>query len=308
VAQASSNHISTVAARADRLQQRHHALSFVCAVVKKYNDDGAGQRAALLTYYGFLALFPLLLIATSIADFIAQHNAHVRVRLLNDLTNYFPVGGSELQQNIHSGHRTGIALIVGLLFALYGARGIANALRNALDSAWATPRSKRSTFPTSMLKNLELLFGAGLGLLLTTALASYTTAALGHSFVFRLVSTATDAVLLYILCMYVFLIGPAQRRPRRDLRVGALTLVVGLLILQTIGGYLITHQLHNTSGLYGQFALVLAILSWLYLLAQVFTYAVEVNVVHTYRLWPRSLSGRYPTVADEKTRQLYTER
>jgi len=152
------------------------------------------------------------------------------------------------------------------------------------------------------------LFGAGLGLLLTTALASYTTAALGHSFVFRLVSTAIDAVLLYILCMYVFLIGPAQRRPRRDLRVGALTLVVGLLILQTIGGYLITHQLHNTSGLYGQFALVLAILSWLYLLAQVFTYAVEVNVVHTYRLWPRSLSGRYPTVADEKTRQLYTER
>jgi inner membrane protein YhjD len=307
VTQTSSNRIDTVTASVDRLQQQHHALSFVCAVIKKYNDDSAGQRAALLTYYGFLALFPLLLVATSIADFIAEHNAHVRIRLLNGVTSYFPVGGSELQQNIHSGNRTGLALIVGLLFALYGARGIANALRNTLDSAWGTPRSKRSAFPTSTLKNLALMFGAGLGLLITTALSSYATAALGRSFIFRLVPIAISGVLLYLLCMYIFLIGPAQRRPRRDLRIGAVTVVVGLLILQTIGGYLITHQLHNTSGLYGQFALVLAILSWLYLLAQVFTYAVEVNVVHAYRLWPRSLSGAHPTVADEKTKQLYAE-
>lgn len=305
--QASSNRIHTVAAKVDKLQQRHHALGFVCAVIKKYNDDGAGQRAALLTYYGFLALFPLLLVATSIADFIAQHDAGVRVRLLNDLTNYFPVGGQELQQNIHSSHRTGLALIVGLLFALYGARGIANALRSTLDSAWGTPGSKRSRFPDSTLKNLELFFGAGLGLILTTALASYATAALGHSFIFRLVSIAINTVLLYILCMYVFLVGPSERQSRRNLRVGAVTVVIGLLILQTIGGYLITHQLHNTSSLYGQFALVLAILSWLYLLAQVFTYAVEVNVVHAYRLWPRSLGGVHPTAADEKTKQLYAE-
>jgi len=307
VAQASENRISRIAARADRLQQRHHALSFPFAVIKKYNDDQAGQQAALLTYYGFLALFPLLLVATSIADFIAQHDAHVRVRLLNDVASYFPVVGHELQQNIHSGHRTGLALIVGLLFALYGAQGIAKAIRNTLDSTWGTPRTKRSTFPISTLKNLELLFGAGLGLLLTTALASYATAALGHSFLFRLVPIALNAVLLYLLCMYVFLVGASQRRPRRDLRIGAITAVIGLLFLQTIGGYLITHQLHTTSGLYGQFALVLAILFWIYLLAQMFTYAIEINVVHTYRLWPRSLSGTRPTMADERAQQLRPE-
>ena len=131
-----------------RLQQKHHALAFPFAVIKKYGDDQAGQQAALLTYYGFLSLFPLLLVATSVADLLAQHNEHLRTRLLNDaLTSYFPVVGEQLQQNIHGSHETGWALIVGLLVAIYGARGIANAVRGVLErTAWGTPRSRRSNF------------------------------------------------------------------------------------------------------------------------------------------------------------------
>ena len=79
------------------------------------------------------------------------------------------------------------------------------------------------------------------------------------------------------------------------------------MILQTVGGYLITHQLHHLSGVYGHYALVLAILFWIYLQAQVFTYAVEVNVVHAYRLWPRSLTGPL-TRADRKAYSLYAEK
>jgi membrane protein len=297
--------IGKALAGTDKLQQRYHALGFMYAVVRKYSDDVAGQQAALLTYYGFLSLFPLLLVATSIADFIAQHNLRLRAKLLADTTSYFPVVGQQLQQSVHGSHRTGIALIIGLLFALYGARGIANAVRGALDNAWATPRTKRSDFLVGMLKSLGLLTGAGLGLLVTTALASYATAALGHSFIFRLIPIAMNTVLLYLIFMYVFLIGPSRRRPHRDLRIGAITVVVGLLILQTAGGYLITHELHRVNGLYGQFGLVLAVLSWMYLLAQLFMYAVEINVVHTYRLWPRGMNTQWPTAADEKAQQLH---
>lgn len=299
--------INSIAQWADRLQQKHPAFSFPFAVIKKYGDDQAGQQAALLTYYGFLSLFPLLLVATSVADLLAQHNDHLRARLLNDATSYFPVVGDQLQQNIHGSHETGLALIAGLLVAIYGARGIANAVRGVLDNSWGTPRSRRSSFWAGLAKSMGMLFGAGLGLLLTTVLAGYATAQLGHSLIFRLVPIVINAVLLYIICMYVFIVGPSKRRKRSDVRLGAIATVVGLLILQTIGGYLITHELHRTSGAYGQFALVLAIMFWIYLLAQVLTYSIEINVVHTHQLWPRSLTGKHPTPADERADKLLAE-
>jgi membrane protein len=296
------NHI---ALRVDEFQQKYHPLAFIYAVIKKYSDDEAGHRAALLTYYGFLSLFPLLLVATSIADFVSQHNTHVRTKLLTYATSYFPVVGQQLQQNIHGSRSAGTALVVGIVFALYGARGIANAVRDALDDSWAVPRAKRSGFPASFFKSIALLFGVGLSLILTTALAGYATAVLGHSIIFRIVPIAINAALLYLICMYVFILGTSNRRPRRELRLGAIAAVVGMLILQTLGGYLITHQLHKTSGAYGQFSLVLAVMFWIYLIAQVFTYAIEINVVHAYSLWPRSLTGKHPTSADEKSAQLF---
>ena len=47
---------------ADAFQQRRPALAFPVAVWKKFNDDQAGNLAALIAYYGFVAIFPLLLL------------------------------------------------------------------------------------------------------------------------------------------------------------------------------------------------------------------------------------------------------
>ncbi len=301
------NFFERLLAALDRLQQKHHALSFPYAVVRKYSDDNAGQLAALITYYGFLSLFPLLLAATSIIDLVAQHNSDLRIRLVADINSYFPIVGEQLQSSVHS-TKTGAALIAGLLVALYGARGIADAVRGALDHAWAIPRVKRSGFPKSLLKSVSLLVGSGIGLLLTTTLAGYTLAAVGRSPLLRIIPIVVNISLLYIIFMYTFLIGTSRKHPRKDIRLGAITASFGLLLLQTIGGYLITHQLHNLRGLYGQFALVLAILFWIYLQAQVLVYAIEINVVHTYKLWPRSLTGKPITAADKKAFRLYAEK
>jgi len=307
--QNSGNFFTRLIARFDVYQQKHHVVSFPYAVIKKYGDDDAGHQAALITYYGFLSLFPLLLVATSVIDMVAQHNMELRARLLADINTYFPdVFGQQLQASVHGTNKTGIALVFGLLFTLYGARGIADAMRGALDHAWAIPRVKRTGFPKSALKSFGLLLGAGLGLIFTTTLAGYATAALGRSIGFRLVPIAINIGLLYLIFMYIFLIGTSRRRSRKDVRLGAITATLGLMILQTVGGYFITHQLHNLRGLYGQFALVLAIMFWIYLQAQVFTYAVEINSVHTYKLWPRSITAKPVTAADLKAYRLYAEK
>jgi uncharacterized BrkB/YihY/UPF0761 family membrane protein len=56
----------------DDFQQRHRWLAFPVAVVKKYGEDQAGQRAALLAHYGFFSLFPLLLVAVTVIGFLLQ--------------------------------------------------------------------------------------------------------------------------------------------------------------------------------------------------------------------------------------------
>ena len=297
-----------ILARLDTFQQKHHAFSFPFAVVKKFGDDDAGHQAALITYYGFLSLFPLLLVAFSVINIIAQHNPELKANLIGDITTYLPVVGTQLQDSIHSTSRTGVALLVGLLVALYGARGIADAFRGALDHAWAIPRVKRTRFPGTILKSFAVLIGGGLGLLLTTSLVSYATTALGHNIGFRLIPIVLTASLLYFIFLYVFRIGTSKRHPIKDIRLGAATASIGLLILQTVGGYLITHQLRNLTGLYGQFALVLSIMFWIYLQAQVIMYAIEINVVHTYKLWPRGLTGKPITAADKKAYRLYAEK
>jgi len=293
--------------RADAYQQAHPVLGLPYAVIKKYGDDDAGHQAALITYYGFLSLFPLLLVATSVIDTVARHNVELRNRLLADINSYFPIVGDQLQHSIHS-NKTGVALTVGLLFTVYGTRGIADAMRSALDHAWAIPRVKRSGFPANVLKSFGLLLGAGLGLVFTTTLAGYATAALGDAELLRIIPIAINIGLLYLIFMYIFLIGTSRRLPRQAVRLGAATASIGLGVLQVAGGYLITHQLHNLRGLYGQFALVLAILFWIYLQAQVFMYAVELNVVQTRKLWPRSMTAKLITKADQTAYRLYAER
>ncbi len=293
----------------DRFQQKHRTFGFPYAVIKKYGDDNAGHQVALITYYGFLSLFPLLLVATSVVDLVSQHNPELRARLLHDISSYLSVFGTQLQAQIHASNRTGAALALGLLVALYGTRGIAYAVRNTLDHAWEIPKARRSGFPKNALKSFALLFGAGFGLVVTTTIAGYATSALdGHFWLTRVVPLVINIALLYLILLYVFTIGPSRRRSRRQFRLGAIIASVGILALQTLGSYLVTHQLHNLRGLYGQFALVLAMLFWLYLQAQILVYAIEVNVVQAYKLWPRSITSKPLTEADEKAYRLYAEK
>ena len=72
-------------------------------------------------------------------------------------------------------------------------------------------------------------------------------------------------------------------------------------ILQVVGGIYIGHVFKHTKDTYGLFGIVIALLVWLHLGAQMTLYAAEVNVVTTRKLWPRSLLGPPSVPADEAT-------
>src|SRR6516164_9299581 len=75
--------VNRIIAWADRLQRRHGVLGFPYAVVKKYGDDQGGREAALITYYGFLSIFPLLLVGVAVLSRVLTDHAVLRQRLID---------------------------------------------------------------------------------------------------------------------------------------------------------------------------------------------------------------------------------
>jgi membrane protein len=59
-----------VTERSDAFQRRHRWAGFPLAVVYKFSEDQGAYLAALITYYGFLSLFPLLLLLASVLGFV----------------------------------------------------------------------------------------------------------------------------------------------------------------------------------------------------------------------------------------------
>ena len=93
---------SRLLAAVDRYQRTHRWLGFPIAAVYKFSDDQGPYLAALITYYGFLSLFPLLLLLVTILGFVLQNDPQLQAQLLDSALAQFPVIGSHLRGNVHS--------------------------------------------------------------------------------------------------------------------------------------------------------------------------------------------------------------
>lgn len=292
--------------RLDNYQRQNKLVGFCNAVIKKYSEDEAGYRAALLTYYAFLAIFPLLLVLTTVLKLVFHNYPGLRSQIMDAAFTYFPLIGNDLQQNIHGLGNTGWALAVGVLLTLYGARGVANAFRTGLNHLWGVPFVGRGGFPGTLLRSLGIVLLGGMGLLLAPVLSGYAVG-FSHGWNYRILSFLVTAIILFWVFVMITRLAIAKSFTLKNIWLGTLIVVVGLLILQSLGTYLLTHQLRNLNNLYGTFALVLGLMFWLYLQAQLIFYAVEVDVVRTKKLWPRSLRSS-KTMADERAYKFYTAR
>ncbi len=293
--------------RIDAFQQRHKAFALPYAVAKKYSDDEAGYQAALMAYYGFLSLFPLLIVATAVIQIVTFDNSMARQEFLANATSYFPAIGDNLAASINTPSKSGFALVIGLLITFYGARGVANAVQHALNHVWCVPRGKRVGFPRSTLRSFAIIILAGSGLIAAAAMTGFATAA-SHIWPLRVLLGVGGFTMLFLVFWGVFTFGKSGRRRPLVNIPGALLAAIGLLLLQGLGSYIIAHQLKTQTGLNAQFGVVIALLFWLYLQATVFLYAVELNTVRAHRLWPRSITPTPPLRADKKAYTLYQRR
>jgi YihY family inner membrane protein len=279
--------------RLDGLQQRHIWLGLPIAVFKKYADDRGNDKVALITYYAFLSLFPLLLLLLTALELLISGQPELRRTILESTLDNFPILSKELSQNIETLNGTWFRIIISSLITLLASFGIASALRSMINDFWYVPRLKRRGFPLNHLVDLGIVLVGALILIATTLVAGWLTRQ-GSPWYYAL-----SLAINFGLFLLVYRLATVRVVTTKHLLIQAGLTALAWQILQGLGSYLIERQLGSLGALYGSFAIVLGLLFWLYLVARVAAYAIEIDVVLTKKLWPRSISGRL-TEADKK--------
>jgi YihY family inner membrane protein len=270
------------------------------AVLYKFGDDQGSYLAAQITYYGFVAAFPLLLLAT-ILGYALHGNPHLQRQVLDSALAQFPVIGGQITANIRSFHGSTAGLVIGVLGCVYGGLGIVQAVQNTLNKVWGVPRDSRPNPVKARLRSLLLAFG-GASVIAATVLSALGAAAdaygasLGGSA--RALATAAAIALNVTLFTVAFKVLTARPVTIRQIRAGAVAAAVTWQALQWAGTLLLGHTLKGATATYGLFALVLGLLASIYLGAVTTVICAEFNAVRAGRLWPRSLLAPFTDNAD----------
>ncbi len=293
----------------DSLQRRNRAVGVAIAVIYKYLDDQGGYLAALITYYGFVSLFPLLLLLTTGLGFVLAGHPDLQAQVLHSTLSQFPVIGSQLHQPEGLSGGT-VAVVVGIAGALYGGLGVGQAVQNAMDSVWAVPRNKRPDPIRSRLRSLLLLLVLGSAAVAATVIAAVgqTTQALG---VFGKIGLALVAVAINgLICLVALRVTTARQLTYRQVFPGALAAAFIWQILQWFAAGYIRHTVKTASATNSVFALVLGLLAFLFLVSSTLVLCAELNVVLVERLYPRALLAPFTDAADltPADRETYTKK
>ena len=275
--------------RLDQFQRKHRWAGFPLAVVYKYFDDFGAYLAALLTYYGFVSLFPLLLLLSTVLGFVLSGDQRLQHEVLTSALHQFPVIGGDLDQPKRLGGGP-VGLVVGILGSLYGGLGVAQAFQYAANTAWAVPRNSRPNPFKARGRSLLLLATAGSALLGTTILSILSgggAGALGAAG--RSLTLAASVVINIAVSVFAFRFAPARRLSVRDVVPGAIAAALIWQLLQSFGIIYVRHVVKHASATNAVFAFVLGLLAFLYITATAVLLCAEINVVHVSHLHPRSL-------------------
>ncbi|MEE4025293.1 YihY/virulence factor BrkB family protein [Gordonia sp. PKS22-38] len=273
--------------RIDRFQTRYPKSGYPLAVAYKFFDDQGGYLAALITYYGFVSLFPLLLVFTSVLGFVLEDNPDLQERIVDSAMSQIPVVGDQLTG---SGQLSGsvTAVTIGLVSAIYGALGVSVAIQNAMNVVWAVPRNERPNPIQVRVKGAMLLSTVGMAVIGLTVLNGVT-AAIDLGGEGRVLAIVGSLALYSAVFVVGFRFGTARPLGIWDVLPGALAAAIGWQVLQTFGSVFVQRVIANAGASYGVFAVVLGLLAFLYVAAVMVVVCLEANAVRVENLYPRSL-------------------
>jgi len=299
--------LAAVVDRLDRYQRRHRLVGLPFAVFKRFGEHDGGRLAATVSYYSFFSIFPLLLVFVTVLGIVLRDNDQLRDDLVTGALGQIPVIGTQLADTGPL-PGSGLVLVVGIVAALWAGLGAVDALQHGLDVIGDVPVHARGNFAVKKLRDVAFLVLLALGLALSTLagnLATLFDLGWAAGFAGLVLTAVVDALLLLMM----FTVLPSQRRPVRELVPGIVVGALLLLVLQQLGSYVVRRYIAGASDTYGTFAIVIALLSWFFLVSRVILMSAQANHVIAGDLSPRRLSASgVPTDADRRTILLDVQR
>lgn len=286
-----------IVTRIDAFQRRHRVFAFMVAVMTKLSQDQSSSLAALFAYSSLFAIFPILLALISVLGLLLAHDPAVRNSVINSSLSNFPIIGTQLRSNIHSISPNILPLILASFTALMASRGVAGIAARSMSQIWYVTTSEMPNFINTLLRSFIWAGYVGILTNLGAALSSF-------SMLGPLVSIG--GATLVNLCLFI----GAQRLclPRSigfsKFYRGAIASGIAWQLLLYFGTQIVKNQLSHSTPLYGFFAIVLGLLTWVYLVAFITLVFSTADVVREYKLTPRSLDQSDPTEADIRAQHL----
>lgn len=304
--------MASILDRADEYQQRHVWLGFPFAVFRRFTEDKAGDQAALIAYYAFFSIFPLLLALVTVLGYVLGGNPSLRKQVLSSALKNFPL---LKPGDVGSLSGNAFALVVGLLLATWSGLSVANHAQQAFNTVHGVAKVDYPGFLPRLLRSLELVVVVGAGLITTTLLQGVLSGAdvyglelgIGLAILGVLVGIALNAALF----TYAFRRLTVREVRWLDVVPGAVIAAIAWFALQRAGTSLLNNKVNGAKSTYGTFAVVIGLLFWFYLLAQITLYCAEINVVRLEKLYPRglrSMASRATTDADRRAYESYPQR
>jgi YihY family inner membrane protein len=291
--------------RLDSYQQRHPALGVPIAVARKFLEDESINLAAVIAFWAFFSIFPLLLLFVTLLGYVLPPSLQGDV--LRSAARFFPLLSTDSIGRLSGQWWT---LVVGILSALWSGSFVVIAIQSAFNSVWEIPHAQRPSFGAQIKRGVFALGAIALGLVISTVISSYVTAtALGTSL--GVVASLAGYLVAVVLDVGLFVVAFRVLTDRdvstRDVLPGALLSGLVFWLLQQLSSLIIFRYLHNAERIYGNFATVITILSWFYSQSVVTLVGAQLNVVLKERLHPRRLVPAPATEADHRAYDAYAK-
>ena len=284
---------------ADETQRRHAVFGFPYAVIKKYGDDEGGRHAALLTYYGFLSIFPLLLLIVVIVTAVLQGDPQLRQQVLDAIIPDQLQG--VVDTDLISLPTSGLPLVIAVVGLLFTGMGVVFSAYQTLNHLAAVPHRQRLEFVPRYLRIIAMLLLLVAGVVGIGGFTVVTSALPNLPQLSRIAATLGSVAIMFLLLWASTGLLLPHRARFHIVWPAALVGSLAITALLTFGALVLPRLVAKSGPVYGSFATIVGLFTLLYLVSQVLVYAAEIAVVRRRRLWPRALDTLNPTEADRRS-------
>lgn len=297
----------------DTVRRQAPPVDHLVRAAGRYQTDTGDRLAAALTYYGFVSLFPLLLLLFAVLGFVLRSNPDEQAKIIKSVQGYFP--GPTVQSLLDNvKNHAGAVGAVGLVGLLLGGLGWVSALRESIRVVWHQSGTDMG-FIKKKISDTVSLVGLGLALLVSLGVSGVGTSLTGR--ILSLVgvdktaagkvvvgAVAVAATLLVDIALFGYLFSrlPRVRSPWRQVLKGAAFAAVGFEIIKYLGVYYIARTTKSNAAYGPILAGVFGILVWINIVSRFLLFSAAWTVTAPYDSDVRPSGTADPQIAREADR------